>query len=259
MDQHSTEQQLRRSRAQVELSSSEPSCALVHGVAQLQPTRNGGLDSGTRSVSFRVGRNGRRGSDGLTAAGHQRKHKNESDDEDLFSPAIYALDGQETEEIAESGAVEEDTDENLMDTRDYYRLVKFKFESNRSLANSEKYDHCPAETEETPVVADATATRPLLPPPDCHVALQTIQDFIAEQQRYCAIKETADADVANATPAVEFVFASIASPHLEQVPDSKNGSLITSNLPTLILVFLRFFTALEDPVRHHLLHPMPQR
>lgn len=31
-------------------------------------------------------------------------------------------------------------------TRDFYRLVKF--ESNRSLANSEKYDHCPASTDD---------------------------------------------------------------------------------------------------------------
>ena len=121
------------------------------------------------------------------------------DDEDLFSPGIYTPDGQEEEEeTAESGAEEEeeDADENLMDTeftRDYYRLVKF--ESNRSLANSEKYDHCPAETEQTPVVAAG----PLLPPPDRQVALQTVLDFIAEQQRYCAIRETADADAANAT------------------------------------------------------------
>ena len=124
-------------------------------------------------------------------------------DEDLFSPGIYTPDGQEEEEeTAESGAEEEeeDADENLMDTeftRDYYRLVKF--ESNRSLANSEKYDHCPAETEQTPVVAAG----PLLPPPDRQVALQTVLDFIAEQQRYCAIRETADADAANATPVVE--------------------------------------------------------
>ena len=50
-------------------------------------------------------------------------------------------------------------------TSDYYRLVKF--ESSRSLAISEKYDHCPAETEEAPVVADSAAAGPLLPPPDC--------------------------------------------------------------------------------------------
>ena len=104
----------------------------------------------------------------------------ESDDEDLFSPGIYTPEEQETEETAEIGAEEEDADKNLMDTeftRDYYRLVKF--ESNRSLANSEKYDHCPAETEQTPVVAAG----PLLPPPDRQVALQTVLDFITEQQR----------------------------------------------------------------------------
>ena len=104
----------------------------------------------------------------------------ESDDEDLFSPGIYTPEGQKTEETAEIGAEEEDADKNLMDTeftRDYYRLVKF--ESNRSLANSEKYDHCPAETEQTPVVAAG----PLLPPPDRQVALQTVLDFITEQQR----------------------------------------------------------------------------
>ena len=110
----------------------------------------------------------------------------ESDDEDLFSPGIYTPEEQETEETAEIGAEEEDADKNLMDTeftRDYYRLVKF--ESNRSFANPEKYDHCPAGTEETPVVAESlgAATGPLLPPPDRQVALQTVLDFITEQQR----------------------------------------------------------------------------
>ncbi len=64
------------------------------------------------------------------------------------------------------------------------------------MANSEKYDHCPPETAvETGAALGAGS---LLPPPDRQVALQTVLDFIAEQQRYCAIRESADA--ANVTP-----------------------------------------------------------
>ncbi|XP_045031263.1 uncharacterized protein LOC123473840 [Daphnia magna] len=93
-----------------------------------------------------------------------------------------------TQEATESDADEEAEEESLDTefTRDYYRLVKF--ESNRSLANSEKYDHCPPGTE-----AAAAESGGPFPPPDRQVALQTVLDFIAEQQRYCAIRETADA------------------------------------------------------------------
>ena len=49
---------------------------------------------------------------------------------------------------ADAEAPEEEEGDGLPDTeftRDFYRLVKF--ESNRSLANSEKYDHCPSAEE----------------------------------------------------------------------------------------------------------------
>lgn len=104
------------------------------------------------------------------------------------------VDGQETtidSETGEEGEGEDDAEEESLDTeftRDYYRLVKF--ESNRSLANSEKYDHCPPETG---AESSCSLGAGLLPPPDRQVALQTVLDFIAEQQRYCAIRETADA------------------------------------------------------------------
>ena len=80
---------------------------------------------------------------------------------------------------------EEDEEEESVDTeftRDYYRLVKF--ESNRSLANSEKYDHCCPDQD--PAQADLSVL------PDRQVALQSVLDFIAEQQRYCATRESAD-------------------------------------------------------------------
>lgn len=88
---------------------------------------------------------------------------------------------------AEGGAEEDDGAEHdeSVDTeftRDYYRLVKF--ESNRSLANSEKYEHC---------APDEAATCAGPPPPDRQVALQTVLDFIAEQQRYCARRDADDA------------------------------------------------------------------
>lgn len=91
------------------------------------------------------------------------------------------------EKEAEEGGEEEEEDNEQDEsvdtefTRDYYRLVKF--ESNRSLANSEKYDHC----------APDEGAAPNLPPPDRQVALQTVLDFIVEQQRYCARRETDDA------------------------------------------------------------------
>ena len=203
-DQDSTEHPLRRSRAQVELSSScsEPSCEARPASRALPSYSQHEMEDWILEHDPSPSESEETG--GATALPAISENSYESDDdEDLFSPGIYTPDGQEEEEeTAESGAEEEeeDADKNLMDTeftRDYYRLVKF--ESNRSLANSEKYDHCPAETEQTPVVAAG----PLLPPPDRQVALQTVLDFIAEQQRYCAIRETADADAANATPVVE--------------------------------------------------------
>ncbi|XP_057372310.1 serine-rich adhesin for platelets-like [Daphnia carinata] len=113
----------------------------------------------------------------------------EEEEEEFFVPEIYSP----TCEMATQEATERDADEEAEEesldtefTRDYYRLVKF--ESNRSLANSEKYDHCPPGTE-----AATAESSGLFPPPDRQVALQTVLDFIAEQQRYCAIRETADA------------------------------------------------------------------
>lgn len=121
----------------------------------------------------------------------------EEEEEELFVPEIDSptceMAEQETIESEDDDAEEESLDTEF--TRDYYRLVKF--ESNRSLANSEKYDHCPQQGETASSVDSSTG---LLPPPDRQVALQTVLDFIAEQQRYCAIRETADAVAPNELP-----------------------------------------------------------
>ena len=121
----------------------------------------------------------------------------EEEEEELFVPEIDSptceMAEQETIESEDDDAEEESLDTEF--TRDYYRLVKF--ESNRSLANSEKYDHCPQGGAETTSSDSSTG---LLPPPDRQVALQTVLDFIAEQQRYCAIRETADAVAPNELP-----------------------------------------------------------
>ena len=74
--------------------------------------------------------------------------------------------------------MDEEEEENVDTefTPDYYRLVKF--ESNPSLANSERGEPRPAADD--------------VVPPDRQVALQTVLDFIAEQQRYCAQRQSQD-------------------------------------------------------------------
>lgn len=92
---------------------------------------------------------------------------------------------------------EEEEEANAMDTeftRDYYRLVKF--ESNRSLASSEKYDPlCPSAGTSSDSSTNAA-------PPDRQVALQTVLDFIAEQQRYCAIRRQEEESASGCVPAL---------------------------------------------------------
>lgn len=137
----------------------------------------------------------------------------EEEEEEFFVPEIYSPTCEmATQEASESSDADEEAEEESLDTeftRDYYRLVKF--ESNRSLANSEKYDHCPPGTEAGP-----GETAGLLPPPDRQVALQTVLDFIAEQQRYCAIRETADA-----------VTPELPNPNgLDKEPSSGHNSLL---------------------------------
>ena len=100
------------------------------------------------------------------------------------------------EQAEEDGEEEEGGGADLMDTeftRDYYRLVKF--ESSRSLAASDKFDHLSPATGEPCAAGSSTSgesssTQP--PPPDRQEALRTVLDFIAEQQRYCALRQAED-------------------------------------------------------------------
>ncbi|XP_046461314.1 flocculation protein FLO11-like isoform X3 [Daphnia pulex] len=216
--EHDSQHPLRRSRAQVQLSTDPASSGANSSVPPLPRGERGRvppnysehemedwiLDDREHepSPSESEETNGATALPAISENSYESDgddEEEEEEEEELFVPEIYspACDLAE-QEAAESEAEEDeeedddDAEEESLDTeftRDYYRLVKF--ESNRSLANSEKYDHCPPGTETAS--SDSSAAGLLLPPPDRQVALQTVLDFIAEQQRYCAIRETADA------------------------------------------------------------------
>lgn len=133
------------------------------------------------------------------------------------------MQSDEEEDGPEVGIPEEDSGNGAMDnstefTRDYYRLVKF--ESNRSLAG------CSDKCEDSSSSSTSCATSGNSNPPDRQVALQTVLDFIAEQQRYCELRRKEDSN----------------SP--DQLPPPEEGSSNTTTSTTLL-------GQLQSLIQHH--------